>query len=71
MFLQVPAEYPLRPSLINLVDTGNPAGQEDLRTLSNEVSKPGMLVLYLVLQLGVAVFRPKSSIALTLSILLN
>ncbi|CAM9549731.1 unnamed protein product [Laminaria digitata] len=36
--VEVPAEYPLRPSLINLVDTGNPAAQEDLCTVSTEVN---------------------------------
>ena len=36
--LQVPVEYPLRPSLIHLVDTGNPSAQEDLCAISNEAS---------------------------------
>lgn len=37
LLLQVPAEYPLRPSLVSLAENGNVAVQEELRTISNEV----------------------------------
>lgn len=36
-FLQLPVEYPLRPSLVRLAERGNPAAQEELGTISNEV----------------------------------
>lgn len=39
-WLQVPAEYPLRPSLISLTEDGNSTVQEELRTISNEVIIP-------------------------------
>lgn len=34
----MPAEYPLRPSLIRLTEDGNSTMQEELRTISNEVN---------------------------------
>lgn len=35
--LQLPVEYPVRPSLVRLAESGNPTAQEELGTISKEV----------------------------------